>query len=125
MDAVHAPLLRSRATAASFGLTDDDLDAFGAELDALRDEVIAERGQADADYMRRVIKVQRRLAVSGRARLYLVAVTGLGPIAWLYGAGALGVAKILDNMEIGHNVMHGQFDWTRDPALASAEFDWD
>jgi fatty acid desaturase len=28
-------------------------------------------------------------------------------------------------MEIGHNVMHGQYDWTRDPALSSSTFDWD
>jgi hypothetical protein len=32
---------------------------------------------------------------------------------------ALANAKILDNMEIGHNVMHGQYDWTGDPALNS------
>jgi linoleoyl-CoA desaturase len=28
-------------------------------------------------------------------------------------------------MEIGHNVMHGQYDWTRDPALQSQTFEWD
>jgi linoleoyl-CoA desaturase len=28
-------------------------------------------------------------------------------------------------MEIGHNVMHGQYDWMRDPALASKKFEWD
>jgi len=28
-------------------------------------------------------------------------------------------------MEIGHNVMHGQYDWTRDPALSSQRFDWE
>ena len=28
-------------------------------------------------------------------------------------------------MEIGHNVMHGQYDWMRDPALDSQEFEWD
>ena len=34
-------------------------------------------------------------------------------------------SKILDNMEIGHNIMHGQYDWTGDPALASKKFEWD
>jgi linoleoyl-CoA desaturase len=125
MVAVLQSRVSERATAASYGLSEEDLDAFGAELDALRDEVIATRGQADVDYMRRVIRVQRGLAVSGRASLYLVALPGLGPIAWLYGAGALGLAKILDNMEIGHNVMHGQYDWTRDETLSSQNFDWD
>jgi fatty acid desaturase len=28
-------------------------------------------------------------------------------------------------MEIGHNVMHGQYDWTGDPALSSKKFEWD
>ncbi len=114
-----------RTTAVRYGLTDESLEAFGAELDAIRDRIVADRGQADVDYMRRVIKVQRGLAASARASLFLTAVPVVGPAFWLYGAGALGVAKILDNMEIGHNVMHGQYDWTRDPALASTEFDWD
>ena len=110
-----------RATARRYGLSDADLEAFGAELDAIRDRIIADRGQADVDYMRRIIKIQRGLAASGRASLFL----GFLPPFWVYGAGALGLAKILDNMEIGHNVMHGQYDWTRDPALSSSEFDWD
>ena len=37
----------------------------------------------------------------------------------------LGVSKILDNMEIGHNIMHGQYDWTGDPALSGKKFEWD
>jgi linoleoyl-CoA desaturase len=110
-----------RTTAARYSLTDEDLEAFGAELDALRDRVLADRGQADVDYMRRVIAVQRGLAATGRASLFL----GFLPPFWLLGAASLGVAKILDNMEIGHNVMHGQYDWTRDPALSSTTFDWD
>jgi linoleoyl-CoA desaturase len=28
-------------------------------------------------------------------------------------------------MEIGHNVMHGQYDWMREPELNSREFEWD
>jgi Oxidoreductase FAD-binding domain len=35
------------------------------------------------------------------------------------------VAKILENMEIGHNVMHGQWDWMRDPKIHSAAWEWD
>jgi fatty acid desaturase len=122
MTAVLEPTTAAPSTTAErYGLTDEALDMFGLELDAIRDRILAERGQADADYMRRVIKVQRGLAASGRASLYL----GFLPPFWLYGAAALGVAKILDNMEIGHNVMHGQYDWTRDPALSSSRFDWD
>jgi linoleoyl-CoA desaturase len=102
-------------------LTPEQLDAFGAELDAIRERVIADRGSDDVDYMRRVIKVQRGLEVGGRALLF----AGFLPPAWLAGTAALSISKILDNMEIGHNVMHGQFDWTNDPKLSSKGFEWD
>ena len=28
-------------------------------------------------------------------------------------------------MEIGHNVLHGQWDWMRDPKIHSSTWDWD
>ena len=37
----------------------------------------------------------------------------------------LSLSKILDNMEIGHNVMHGQYDWMGDPGLNSRMYEWD
>jgi linoleoyl-CoA desaturase len=37
----------------------------------------------------------------------------------------LSVAKILENMEIGHNVLHGQWDWMRDPKIHSTTWEWD
>ncbi|MEA2480306.1 MAG: NADPH-dependent stearoyl-CoA 9-desaturase, partial [Thermoleophilaceae bacterium] len=37
----------------------------------------------------------------------------------------LGAAKILENMEIGHNVLHGQWDWMNDPVINSQAWDWD
>src|SRR3954464_10329879 len=102
-------------------LSADQLDAFGAELDAIRQRLIDERGGADVSYMRRVIKTQRGLEVAGRALLF----AGILPPAWIAGTAALSLSKILDNMEIGHNVMHGQFDWTNDPKLSSKGFEWD
>jgi NADPH-dependent stearoyl-CoA 9-desaturase len=35
------------------------------------------------------------------------------------------VAKIVENMEIGHNVLHGQWDWMNDPNIHSSTWDWD
>ena len=37
----------------------------------------------------------------------------------------LAVGKILENMEIGHNVMHGQWDWMNDPEIHSGTWEWD
>jgi fatty acid desaturase len=45
--------------------------------------------------------------------------------AWAAGTATLGVAKILENMEIGHNVLHGQWDWMNDPVINSSTWDWD
>jgi fatty acid desaturase len=102
-------------------LTPAQLDAFGAELDALRERVVADLGERDTDYIRRVIKAQRGLEVAGRS-MFMV---GFLPPAWLAGVAALSLSKILDNMEIGHNVMHGQYDWTNDPELSGKRFEWD
>ena len=103
------------------GLTDEQLDAFGAELDAIRARVLADRGERDADYIRNVIKAQRALEVAGRGLFFF----SFLPPAWLGGVTALSLSKILDNMEIGHNVMHGQYDWMKDPELTSKGFEWD
>ena len=108
-------------TAQRYGLSDEQLDALGRELDAIRQRVVADLGQDDVDYIRRMIRRQRGLEVGGRALLF----AGWFPPAWLAGTAALGISKILDNMEIGHNIMHGQYDWTRDPALSAKGFDWD
>jgi NADPH-dependent stearoyl-CoA 9-desaturase len=102
-------------------LTPEDLEMIGAELDDIRDEVMADLGESDADYIRGVIKAQRTLEVGGRAALLV----SLFPPAWLVGTTALAVAKVLENMEIGHNVMHGQWDWMRDPKINSSAWEWD
>ncbi len=102
-------------------LTLEQAEAFGRELDAIKERVTADLGERDADYIRRVIKAQRALETGGRAMLF----AGILPPAWLAGTAMLGVSKILDNMEIGHNVMHGQYDWMRDPAISGRVFEWD
>ena len=79
------------------------------------------RGEDDAAYIRKVIDVQRKLELGSRAVLLF----SLFPPAWLVGTAGLSVAKILENMEIGHNVMHGQWDWMRDPKIHSTTWEWD
>jgi fatty acid desaturase len=102
-------------------LTPEQIESFGAELDAIRRRVVADLGERDARYIRKVIGAQRGLEVTGRGLMF----AGFLPPAWLGGVAALSLSKILDNMEIGHNVMHGQYDWMRDPDLTSKGFEWD
>ena len=102
-------------------LTDDEVESIGAELDAIRVEIEASRGQADRDYVLRIITLQRRLATAGRITLF----ASMFPPAWLLGTALLGSAKIIENMEIGHNAMHGQWDWMNDPEIHSSNWEWD
>ena len=108
-------------TAAAATLTREQADAFGRELDALRAEIVADLGQRDVDHIRGTIRAAQYNEAAGRLLLSF----GLGPLSFVAGVGVLTVAKILENMEIGHNVMHGQYDWTRDPTLDSRRYEWD
>jgi linoleoyl-CoA desaturase len=102
-------------------LTEADIEAIGRELDALRAEVFASLGEADAAYIRRVIRAQRLLEMGARGVLLFA----WFPPAWVLGTAGLSVAKILENMEVGHNILHGQWDWMRDPAIHSTTWEWD
>jgi NADPH-dependent stearoyl-CoA 9-desaturase len=107
--------------AQAHGLTPAKLDALERELTDLRAEIASQLGAEDVAYIRRLIRIQRWSEVGGRASLFL----GFLPPFWIAGVAALSLSKILDNMEIGHNVLHGQYDWTKDPALSSTDFEWD
>jgi fatty acid desaturase len=102
-------------------LSSEDIERLGVELDAIREQVLASRGESDASYIRNLIDVQRKLELASRVVLLL---SRFGP-AWVLGTAGLSVAKILENMEIGHNVMHGQWDWMRDPKIHSTSWEWD
>ncbi|MFX0573687.1 fatty acid desaturase family protein [Nocardia nepalensis] len=102
-------------------LTPDQVEELGRALDDLRARIVADLGDSDRAYIYSIIKAQRGFEVAGRGLMYL----GFLPPFWLAAVGALSVSKILDNMEIGHNVMHGQYDWMRERGLNSREFEWD
>ena len=102
-------------------LSPQQLDELAREFDAIRDRVRADLGERDRRYIESMIAMQRRLAVLGRALL----VFSRHRPAWVAGTAALSAAKILENMEIGHNVMHGQWDWMNDPQINSSTWDWD
>jgi linoleoyl-CoA desaturase len=102
-------------------LSDADVEELGRELDQLRKDIEASRGERDAAYIKKAIRLQRGLAVGGRAALFASAF----PPAWVAGTTMLGLAKIIENMELGHNVIHGQWDWMNDPEVHSSAWEWD
>ncbi|MEU0540796.1 acyl-CoA desaturase [Nocardia sp. NPDC005978] len=102
-------------------LSPEQVEDIGRELDEIRARIVADLGERDREYIYSIIKAQRGFEIAGRGLMYL----GFLPPFWLAGVASLSVSKILDNMEIGHNVMHGQYDWMREPGLNSRVFEWD
>ncbi|MBG6095092.1 fatty acid desaturase family protein [Nocardioides luteus] len=100
-------------------LSAEELEAFGQEMDAIRQRIVADLGEKDSAYIYDIVKKQRAFEIAGRALFYLPV------IGWVPAVACLSISKILDNMEIGHNVMHGQYDWMGDPDLNSRMFEWD
>jgi linoleoyl-CoA desaturase len=117
-------------------LSPTDIDAFGREIEAIRSEVMDSRGERDARYIYRLIKVQRSMSLGARLVIYASLAflpqwghaLAMWSIFWpliALGTVLLGSAKILENMEIGHNISHAQWDWLRDPAIQSGSWEWD
>ena len=124
------------STALPVQLNDAEIEEFGREIGAIYDEVKADLGERDARYIRRLITIQRAMALGGRivifASLACLPRWGHALATWPLFLGAiglgtltLGLAKILENMEIAHNVLHGQWDWMRDPDIQSSTWEWD
>ncbi|MCG3808815.1 MULTISPECIES: acyl-CoA desaturase [unclassified Psychrobacter] len=103
-------------------------DALAHELNVLYRSVMDSLGSDDARYIKRVyaavvyseMTARGLLAAAGcmQSKYKIVA-------TWLLGTSLLSLSKILNNMELGHNVMHGQYDWMQHPYLNSQKFDWD
>ncbi len=102
-------------------LTEEQIDELGREFDAIHDEVYDDLGARDRAYITNMIALHRRLLVGSR----IVLIASRYRPMWILGTSMLGAAKILENMEIGHNVMHGQWDWMNDPQINSSTWDWD
>jgi fatty acid desaturase len=102
-------------------LSDEDVEALGRELDAIRADIEESRGERDARYIRRAVQLQRALVVGSR----IVLMASRNKYAWTAGTAMLGTGKIIENMELGHNITHGQWDWMNDPEIHSTEWEWD
>lgn len=102
-------------------LSQEELKSLFADVWALRQRLMQEVGGADAAYIRRMARWAFWLEVCGRSLLFL----GFLPPTWVLGTLLLAASKCIENMEIGHNVMHGQYDWMKDPVLNSQTYEWD
>ena len=102
-------------------LTPEELEQFGKEMDALRDSIVKDLGQKDVDHIRNTIRFVRYTDAIGRILLHF----GIDPVTFALGTITLSTSKIFEAMEVGHNVIHGQYDWSCDPELSSNNYEWD
>ena len=102
-------------------LSEADIEALAAELEAIRRDIEDSRGQRDSAYIRRAIAFQRCLEVAARLA---IGASSSKP-GWAVGTAALAVAKSIENMELAHNIGHGQWDWMNDPEIHSSTWEWD
>jgi len=101
--------------------TQADMLAFQAELDALRLRVFRDLGASDARYVITLLWLARGFEVAGRG---LFVLGGLYWPLWCLGVLLLTIAHLIETMELGHNLMHGQFDWMNDPRFAGKQYNW-
>ncbi|MEU1982272.1 acyl-CoA desaturase [Nocardia sp. NPDC019395] len=98
-----------------------EVEALGQELAEIRQDELDRLGARDARYIRRTIAFQRTLDAASRVTIgFSRRSTG-----WIAGTSGLALAKVIENMEIGHNVSHGQWDWMNDPEIHSTSWEWD
>ncbi len=115
-------------TLSAVPLSKAQTDALSDEFNAVYQSVMDSLGTKDARYIQQVYAT---VVYSEMTARILLAAAGRMPskrsktIVWLLGTSLLSFSKILNNMELGHNVMHGQYDWMQHPYLNSQTFDWD
>jgi NADPH-dependent stearoyl-CoA 9-desaturase len=102
-------------------LTPEQIEEIATAFDEIHEQVKSDLGDRDRKYITSMIELHRRLLVLSRALLW----AGRVKPALVVGTAGLSAAKILENMEIGHNVLHGQWDWMNDPYIHSSTWDWD
>ena len=97
-------------------------NAFAKEIDELERETRAKIGAEDVKHIQRMLTLHRLLEIGSR----ILMVCGFISLwLWVLAVITLGLAKIIENMEIAHNVMHGQYDWMNDSSLHGKTYEWD
>ena len=102
-------------------LSDADIEALAVELDTIRRDIEDSLGVKDRAHIRRAIAIQRCLEIAARLIIGLSKTRS----GWMLGTGTLAVAKCIENMELAHNIIHGQWDWMNDPEIHSSTWEWD
>lgn len=96
-------------------------DAIQAAFDQLQARYRAQLGPDDVRYIRRLRYFSRIFEALGRGLLWF----GLGPFSLGLGVLLLFLHRNLESIEIGHNVLHGQYDcFPEIPEFHAKNFRW-
>ena len=96
-------------------------DQIEAEFDAIKQRYRQELGAKDVAYITGMRRNSRIAEVIGRGLLWF----GHDPITFVLGVGLTWLHRNLEAIEIGHNVLHGQYDYFPEiPQFHSHNFKW-
>ena len=96
-------------------------DRIEQEFEAIKARHRQQLGDADIAYIRSIRRNSRIAEVAGRGLLWL----GRGPLSFVAGTGLVWLHRNLEAIEIGHNVLHGQYDYFPEiPEFHSHNFKW-
>ncbi len=76
-------------------LSPEQIEEFGAKVDAIRREVMDDLGEKDAEYIYKIRNFVRYSEIASRGMLMFA---GWLPPVWLAGTGLLGLSKIVENI---------------------------
>ena len=96
-------------------------DAIQAAFDQLQARYRAKLGSDDVAYIKGLRHKSRIFEGIGRGLIWF----GFDPISFVLGTGFLFLHRNLESIEIGHNVLHGQYDYFAEiPEFHSKNFRW-
>jgi fatty acid desaturase len=96
-------------------------DQIEAEFDAIKQRYRQQLGPKDVAYIKGLRRNSRIAEVIGRGLLWF----GHDPITFVLGVGFTWLHRNLEAIEIGHNVLHGQYDYFPEiPQFHSHNFKW-
>ena len=100
----------------------DRYRSFGAALDALKERVEAQLGQADVRWVKMLDLFSRAMEIVGRVLIHI----SFDPLLFSIGVYALWIHKQLQATEIGHTALHGAYDKLEGAErFRSKDFRWD
>lgn len=105
----------------SMTLSTDKIKALADDLRAIERREKKNLGAKDMAYIRSIHRTVLILEALGRALLFISFI----PAAWALGVIFLSLSKIIENTELGHNIMHGQYDWAQDMRFLGKTYEFD